>query len=65
MTRWTDLIPRPRSKFLRVQCLDCGNEQIVFSNAASLVKCDVCESILAEPRGGKATIHGEIINIYE
>jgi len=65
MSRWIDLIPRPRSKFLRIQCLECGNEQIVFSNAATLVKCNVCEGVLAEPTGGKTLIRGEIINIYD
>jgi len=52
MSRWIDLIPKPRSKFLLVKCHDCGNEQIVFGNASTVVRCNVCDGILAEPTGG-------------
>jgi small subunit ribosomal protein S27e len=65
MSRWMDLIPRPRSKFLRVKCYECGNEQIVFSNATTRVPCNVCDGSIAEPTGGRAIIHGEVLNIYE
>ena len=37
-----ELIPQPRSRFLRVKCLNCGNQQIVFGCAATDVKCLVC-----------------------
>jgi len=60
-----DLIPRPRSKFLRVKCFDCGNEQTVFSNVVTIVKCNVCDAVLAEPTGGRSRIRGEIINVYD
>lgn len=65
MSKWMDLIPKPRSSFLRVKCSECGNEQIIFSNIATVVKCNVCDSILAEPTGGKAYIHGEITGVLE
>ncbi|RLI36362.1 30S ribosomal protein S27e [Candidatus Bathyarchaeota archaeon] len=65
MSKWRDLIPRPRSRFLRVKCFDCGNEQSVFSNVATIVKCNVCDAVLAEPTGGRSRISGEIINVYE
>ncbi len=54
---------RTASKFLRVKCNDCENEQIVFDHASSWVKCNVCGRTLAEPRGGKAEIKGEIIEV--
>jgi len=47
--------------FYRVRCKDCGNNQIVFSKASMVVRCQICGSILAEPTGGKAKIKGEII----
>ncbi len=50
------LTPVPRSKFLRVQCPECGNEQTVFSNVASVVKCTICGKDLAQPTGGKSKI---------
>jgi ribosomal protein S27E len=37
----------------------------VFSNVATIVKCNVCDAVLAEPTGGRSRIRGEIINIYE
>ena len=65
MTEWERLIPRPRSSFVRVKCSKCGNEQIVFGNAVNKVNCNVCGNELAEPSGGKATIKGEIVAVFE
>jgi small subunit ribosomal protein S27e len=65
MSEWEKLIPKPRSKFLRVKCPECGNEQILFSHATNKVKCNVCGTIVAEPAGGKAKIKGEIVAVFE
>ena len=65
MTEWNKLIPKPSSSFLRVRCLKCGNEQLLFSNAVNKVTCNVCGETLAEPSGGKAKIKGEITAILE
>jgi small subunit ribosomal protein S27e len=46
-------------KFIKVKCPDCGNEQIIFERPATVVKCNACGAVLAEPRGGKAIIKGE------
>lgn len=56
MKRKEILTPVPRSKFLKVQCPDCGNEQIIFSNVATKVKCHICGRDLALPTGGKSRI---------
>lgn len=56
MKRKEMLTPMPRSKFFRVQCPECGNEQTVFSNVASVVKCTICGKDLALPTGGKTKI---------
>ena len=50
------LTPIPRSKFYRVLCPECGNEQTIFSNVASVVKCSICGKDLAYPTGGKSKI---------
>jgi small subunit ribosomal protein S27e len=63
MSEWESLIPRPTSKFLRVRCLSCESEQIVFSNASHEVKCRTCGEVLAEPTGGKAKIKGSVIAV--
>jgi small subunit ribosomal protein S27e len=65
MTEWDRLIPRPRSKFLRVKCSKCGNEQMIYSNVVNKVTCNVCGTDLAEPSGGRAKIKGEIITAFE
>ncbi len=56
--------PRPPS-FLRVRCNDCGNEQIIYSHASSIVKCLLCGKTLAVPRGGKARIKTMIVGVAE
>ena len=58
-----ELIPKPKSVFVRLKCSHCGNEQIIFERSSSNVKCTVCEEILVEPSGGKAKIKGEKIQI--
>lgn len=59
------MISKPRSKFLRVKCPKCGNEQIVFNSASNFVRCTVCEEILAEPTGGRARIKGEVVQTLD
>jgi len=51
------------SKFLKVKCESCNNEQIIFNKASTVVKCLVCGKILAEPTGGKANIKTKIVQV--
>lgn len=51
------------SRFIRVKCPKCKNEQIIFGKSSSKVKCNSCDQILAEPSGGKAKINGKIVEI--
>jgi len=51
-----------RSRFLRVKCNDCGNEQAIFDSSSSSVRCLVCNKGLAEPSGGKVSVKGEILD---
>jgi small subunit ribosomal protein S27e len=48
-------------KFIKVKCDDCGNEQVIFSKASSVVKCLICGRTLAVPTGGKADIKTQIL----
>ena len=59
------LVPVPRSRFLLVQCPDCGNEQVVFSHATLTVTCHMCGRVLAKPTGGKARIEGKVIKVLD
>ncbi len=59
--RMGELIPKPRSKFLRVKCPKCGNEQTAFDRASMALSCNVCEEPLLIPKGGKAEIKAEVV----
>lgn len=54
-----------KSKFLKIRCTGCGNEQPVFSHASTVVRCKVCEKTLAIPTGGKAQLKGIVIEAVE
>jgi small subunit ribosomal protein S27e len=53
------------SKFLKVKCNDCENEQVIFAHASTVVKCLVCGRTLAEPTGGKALIKTLVVEVLE
>jgi len=53
------------SKFIKVRCKDCENEQVLFNKASTEVSCHICGSKLAVPAGGKAIIKGEILEVIE
>ncbi len=52
-----------KSKFLKVRCPKCKNEQIVFGNASIRVECLVCQYLLVLPKGGKAQIKAGILEV--
>ncbi|MCL4399033.1 30S ribosomal protein S27e [Candidatus Parvarchaeota archaeon] len=52
------------SKFLKVRCKKCKNEQVIFRHAANDISCLVCGEDLAKSTGGKAEILGEVIENY-
>ncbi len=53
------------SKFVKVKCNDCENEQVIFAHASTVVKCLVCGRTLAEPTGGKAEIKTQVVEVLE
>ena len=55
----------PKSKFIKVRCPKCKNEQIIYGNATSVVKCLVCNKELSFPTGGKSRISGRVLEILE
>lgn len=54
-----------RGTFARVECDDCGNEQILFARTATAVTCHVCGSSLADPTGGVADLHGTFVEYVD
>ena len=54
---------RKPSRFLQIKCEKCENEQIIFSHAKSIIKCSICDEIIAEPTGGKVHLtNSSILN---
>jgi small subunit ribosomal protein S27e len=51
------------SKFLKVVCSKCNNEQTIFNKATSDVKCLVCGEELAVATGGKAKIISKVLQV--
>ena len=59
------LLREPTSKFVKVRCAKCKNEQIIFGKASTSVNCLVCGKPLAEPRAGKARIKARVLEVLE
>lgn len=55
----------PISKFVKVRCPKCKNEQIIFGKTATEIKCLVCNKVIAEPTGGKSKIKARILEVLE
>lgn len=58
-------IREPTSKFVKIRCPKCKNEQIMFGKASFEVVCLVCGKVLAEPTGGKSKIKARILEVLE
>lgn len=52
-------VPEPNSKFLKINCKECGEQQIVYSHASTDVTCNSCGNIIARPTGAIAKIFGK------
>lgn len=57
------VIPEPKSRFIRIRCPQCGNEQVIFDHATFPVRCFICGTQLVRSTGGKAEVIGEVIKI--
>jgi len=58
-------LKEPKSKFIKVRCSKCKNEQIVFGKPSTKVKCLVCSSFLIESSGGKGKIKARVLEVFE
>ena len=59
------MIKEPVSKFIKVRCPQCRNEQIIFGKAATKVNCLVCSRDIADPTGGKSKIKARVLEVLE
>jgi small subunit ribosomal protein S27e len=58
-------LKEPKSKFVKVRCTKCKNEQVIFGKTSTKVKCLVCGKTLAEPTGGKSNIKSRILEVLD
>ena len=58
-------VPKPSSKFNKVICAECNEEQIVYSHATTTVTCNSCGNAIAEATGSKAKINGQVSSSVE
>lgn len=61
MKRDREPIPKTKSEFLLIQCPDCKQERIVFSNSTKDIGCRGCGRTLAQSRGGKSLILATVV----
>ncbi len=54
-----------KSKFIKVRCAKCKNEQVIFGNASSPVTCLVCQESVASSSGGKSKISARVLEVLE
>jgi len=52
-----------KSKFVKVSCPKCNNEQIIFGKASTVVMCTSCKNILAKPSGGKVKVRAKVLEV--
>lgn len=55
----------PKSRFLKVQCNACSNQQILYNKSATKVKCLACGKTLANPTGGKSEVFVKVLEELE
>lgn len=53
------IVQMPTSRFTKVLCKKCKNEQIAFTKASTVIKCLNCEEELVVPTGGVSIIKGK------
>jgi small subunit ribosomal protein S27e len=51
--------------FIKAECSECGNQQVIFSRPSETVECLVCSSVLARPTGGKADLEADVVEELE
>lgn len=51
--------------FIRAECEECGNQQVIFSRPSEEVQCLVCSTVLAQPTGGQAELNAQVVEELE
>ena len=53
-------IPEPASRFQKIKCSECEEEQVVYSHTSTVIKCNSCGNTIAEPTGSRAKLLGKV-----
>ncbi len=56
---------QPNSKFIKVRCVKCKNEQVIFGKSASKISCLVCGKELGAPTGGKTKVKARVLEVLQ
>ena len=56
---------QPNSKFIKVRCVKCKNEQVIFGKSASKINCLVCGKELGAPSGGKTKVKARVLEVLQ
>ncbi len=54
------MIKTTKSKFLKITCPRCKKNKTVFGKSSTIVKCEKCNYLLLETKGGKSKIRAHI-----
>ena len=63
MRKKVNFIQLTKSKYMRVICRKCKSDQMLYNKVASVVKCNKCGAVLAEPTGGEARIYAKVVEV--
>ncbi len=58
-------VKEPVSRFVKVRCPKCKNEQVIFGKTSTVINCLVCGKAVAEPSGGKSRVKARILEVLE
>jgi small subunit ribosomal protein S27e len=61
----TIMVPKPNSRFISVQCTQCGEKRIIFSHSTRDIHCKSCGQIMANKTGSKANVVAKIIEVFD
>jgi small subunit ribosomal protein S27e len=61
----TVLVPKPGSKFISVQCNQCGEKRIIFSHSTMDINCKSCGEAIAKKTGSKASVLAKVVEVFD
>jgi small subunit ribosomal protein S27e len=59
------MVPKPGSKFISVQCTQCGEKRIIFSHSTTDINCKSCGEAMAKKTGAKASVLAKVLEVFD